>query len=233
MRYHISMNARILIVDDEPDLLEVVSMNLEQAGFIIRTAGTGAEALSSVRIEKPDLILLDIMLDDISGIKLAGKLKNTPETADIPIIMLTAKDSATDVVVGLSVGADDYITKPFSTEVLVARIEAVLRRYYPDTGQFEPVLAAGSIKVFPDSVKVTVDGRVVDLTAGEYKILTALIEAAGKAMSRDQLLGIVADGPDTPKIRIVDVQIATLRKKLGDAGKMIKTIHGRGYRIDF
>ncbi len=140
------MNAKILIVDDEKDLLELLSMNLGTEGYIINTAENAAQALAAVRTNRPDLILLDIMLPDTSGIKLTGKLKNTPNTANIPIILLTAKDKETDMVVGLSVGADDYITKPFSTSVLVARIEAVLRRAYPGDEGVREVLAAGRVE---------------------------------------------------------------------------------------
>ncbi|MCK5171829.1 MAG: response regulator, partial [Planctomycetes bacterium] len=143
----VDMNANILVVDDERDLLELLSLNLSAEGYTITTVETGKEAISAIETERPDLILLDIMLEDISGIQLTGKLKNSPETASIPIILLTAKDTEMDMVVGLSVGADDYVTKPFSTKVLVARIEAVLRRAYPDPTAGHQVLAAGDVRV--------------------------------------------------------------------------------------
>ncbi len=221
------MSARILIVDDEKDLLEMLSMNLSIAGYVVRTAASGAEAMSVIRTDRPDLILLDVMLGDISGVKLAGKLKNTPETAGIPIIMLTAKDSETDMIVGLSMGADDYVTKPFSTAVLVARIEAVLRRGSAESD----ILTAGPVRIVPASRQVLVEGKAVELTGGEYNILLALVEAGGSILSRDELKGISGAGRGDSE-RIVDVHIAALRKKLGRAKGIVKTIHGRGYRIN-
>ena len=224
------MAAKILIVDDEKDLLDLLSINLSAAGYIIRTAQSGAEALSALRRDTHDLILLDIMLDDISGIKLAARIKNTPETAQIPIIMLTAKDTETDVIVGLSVGADDYVTKPFSTAVLQARIETVLRRANPENDRLPDILSAGDIRIFPASQEVRVEGKPIDVTAGEYNILVALAEADGAILSREQLKAASGAGKGE-KERIVDVHIASLRKKLGPARTTIKTVQGRGYRI--
>jgi two-component system phosphate regulon response regulator PhoB len=224
------MTAKLLIVDDETDLLEILRLTLGEAGFIVHTAQTGAEALSAVRIHKPDLILLDIMLEDISGITLAGKLKNDPETAKIPIIMLTAKDSETDMVVGLSVGADDYVTKPFSTAVLIARMEAVLRRSKAKSGEIPEVIAAGAIKILPRCREVRVDGRVVELTGGEYNVLLGLVEAGGAILSREELKRLSGAGRGETE-RIVDVHISALRRKLGSAKNVIKTVKGEGYRI--
>lgn len=224
------MSAKILIVDDERDLLDLLGMNLAAEGFIVRTAESGAEALSSIRTDRPDLVLLDIMLEDISGIKLAGKLKNTPETAGIPIIMLTAKDSDTDIVVGLSVGADDYVTKPFSTAVLVARIEAVLRRNNPEWDNLREILAVGPVRILPESREVLIEGKPVDLTGAEYNLLSALAEAGGKILTRDQLKELSGAG-EGERDRIIDVHIASLRKKLGAARNIVKTVHRQGYRI--
>ncbi len=225
------MNARILVVDDEKDLLEMLAANLSVAGYVIRTATGGAEAMSIIRTDRPDLILLDIMLEDISGVKLAGKLRNTPETADIPIIMLTAKDSETDVIVGLSIGADDYITKPFSTAVLIARIEAVLRRVSSEGDSLREILTVGPVRILPASHEVLVEGRPVELTGGEYNILLALAEAGGTVLSRSDLKELSGAGRGDSE-RIVDVHVAALRKKLGSAKGIVKTIHGRGYRIN-
>jgi DNA-binding response OmpR family regulator len=225
------MNAKILIVDDEKDLLELLSMNLGAEGYIVTTAENAAQATASVRTNRPDLILLDIMLPDVSGIKLTGKLKNTPATAGIPIILLTAKDKETDVVVGLSVGADDYITKPFSTHVLAARIEAVLRRTYPAGEEIREVLSAGPVTILPAAREVRIHGKPIELTGGEYSILVALVEAGGKILSRSQLKTALGPEARGAKVRIIDVHIATLRKKLGPARNIIKTIHSRGYRI--
>jgi DNA-binding response OmpR family regulator len=225
------MNAKILIVDDEKDLLELLSMNLGAEGYIVTTVENAAQALAAVRTNRPDLILLDIMLPDTSGIKLTGKLKNTPNTANIPIILLTAKDKETDMVVGLSVGADDYITKPFSTSVLVARIEAVLRRAYPGDENVREVLAAGPVTILPAAREVRVHGKVVELTGGEFGILVALVEAGGDILSRAQLKTALGEEAKGEKARIIDVHIAALRKKLGAAKTIIKTVHSRGYRI--
>ena len=226
------MNARILIVDDEPDVLELLSLDLSKEGYIIQRAQTGAEALSSIRTTRPDLVLLDIMLPDMSGVQLTGKLKNTPETADIPIILLTAKDSDTDMVVGLSVGADDYVTKPFSPPVLVARIEAVLRRALSGAEEDREMFSAGPIKIIPVNRQVFVEGRSVELTGGEYDILLALVKGGGAVLSRSELKAVLGEGAHGESERIVDVHVAALRKKLGGFRRIVKTVHGRGYRLE-
>ncbi len=224
------MNARILVVDDQTDLLELLDMSLSQEGYIVRTAPSGAEALAMLAVEKPDLILLDIILGDTSGIKLTTKLKNETETSHIPIILLTAKDSETDIIVGLSVGADDYITKPFSTKVLLARIDAVLRRAYPEPNAVRETLQAGTVRIFPSGRQVFVEGTPVDLTPAEFNILLSLFKAGGSALSREDLQGILGSTEQSGNERIVDVHVASLRKKLGTARNIIKTVHGKGYR---
>jgi DNA-binding response OmpR family regulator len=222
------MNAKILVVDDQKDLCDLLSMSLTGEGYLVRTATTAADAISQVNRDKPDLILLDILLPDISGIKLTTMWKNDIKTSHIPIILLTAKDSETDIVVGLSVGADDYITKPFSTKVLAARMEAVLRRTYPDSDPTKQVLSAGPVRIFPSGRQVFVEGKPVELTGAEFNILLALVEANGGALSRADLGKLIPDftGGD----RIIDVHIASVRKKLGNARSLIKTVHGQGYR---
>ena len=226
------MNATVLIVDDDSDLLDLLSMNLITEGYVIRTASSGAEALTSISANKPDILLLDIMLDDISGIKLAGKLKNSDDTAGMPIIMITAKDSETDIVIGYGVGADDYVTKPFSTKVLVAHMEAVLKRAYPDRGTLSNIISAGPLKIICDSQRVLLSGTDITLTGGEYNILTALVRASGKVLSRDELKVALGRSDGLQKDRIIDVHIASLRKKLAAAKNIIKTVHGSGYRIN-
>lgn len=225
------MNAKILVVDDQKDLLELLGMALGQEGYVVRTAASGEEALSSVAAEKPDLILLDILLGDTSGIKLTTRWKNDAETAHIPIILLTAKDSETDVIVGLSVGADDYITKPFSTRVLLARMEAVLRRAYPEPTTVREILSAGPIRLFPAGRQVFVEGVPVDLTGAEFNILLAVVKAGGEILSREHLLTLMApNSAESGNVRVVDVHVAALRKKLGNARNILKTVHGKGYR---
>lgn len=225
------MNTKVLVVDDQKDLGELLSMSLSTEGYIVRTATTAAEAISVVQREKPDLILLDILLPDVSGIKLTTMWKNDAKTAEVPIILLTAKDSETDIIVGLSVGADDYITKPFSTKVLLARMEAVLRRSYPDKDNIKQVVSVGPVRIFPSRRQVFVEGKPVELTGGEFSILLALVEANGGVLSRADLAKLIPDfaGGD----RIIDVHIASVRKKLGNARNFIKTVHGQGYRVVF
>lgn len=226
------MNAKILVVDDEKNLLELLSMNLAAQGFVVNTAETGADALASVSKDRPDLILLDIVLPDISGIKLTGKLKNSPGTANIPIILLTAKDAETDVVVGLNVGADDYVTKPFSTKVLLARIEAVLnRRRAGSGGAANQTLSAGPVTIVPDHMQVYVRGKPVELTAKEYDILMALMTAAGRVLSRDELSDVLGQSDGERNMRVVDVHIGALRKKLGPDANIVRTVHNKGYSI--
>lgn len=225
------MNAKILVVDDQKDLLELLSMALEREGYSVRTAASGTEALSMIAAEKPDLILLDIILGDMSGIKITTKLKQEVETSHIPIILLTAKDSETDIIVGLSVGADDYITKPFSAKVLLARMDAVLRRVYPETPAVREILQAGSIRIFPSRRQVFAEGNPVELTPAEFNLLLALVKAGGTVLSRDQLLAELGSSEDDLSERIVDVHIAALRKKLGKSRALIKTVHRKGYQI--
>lgn len=227
------MNANILVVDDEQDLLDLLEMSLAAEGYIVRTAATVADALAAIRTKAPDLILLDIMLGDDSGIQLTAKLKNAPETANIPIILLTAKDKDTDMVVGLSVGADDYITKPFSTPVLAARIQAVLRRAKSPRSTDTETLSAGPLKIVPSARQVLVNGKSVNLTGGEYDILYALVQAAGAILSRQQLQQALGETTQDKDARIIVVHIASIRKKLGIARTIIKTVHQRGYQILF
>lgn len=207
-------------------------MNLEAEGYAVNTAPSGAEALGSIQAQKPDLIVLDIMLGDMSGVQLAARLKNTPETAAIPIIMLTAKDSETDMIVGLSVGADDYITKPFNTKVLVARMQAVMRRALPVQKNVREILSVGPLKIIPAARQVLVNGKDVELAEAEYNILLALVKAGGDILSRDDLRGILATPGASENERIVDVHVGALRKKLGQAKNIVKTVHKRGYRFN-
>ncbi|HOM60588.1 MAG TPA: response regulator [Anaerohalosphaeraceae bacterium] len=224
------MSYAVLVVDDQPDLLELLELSLQQQGYRVRTALSGQEALRQIENEPPDLILLDILLGDISGIQLTARLKNSEKTAAIPIILLTAKDTETDIIVGLSVGADDYITKPFSMQVLLARMEAVLRRSRPSPSNVQEILTAGSVRLFPAGRQVFVEGKPVELTPAEFNILTELIRAAGAVRSREELLKAAGPSQAGENERIVDVHIAALRKKLGPARNLVKTVHGRGYR---
>jgi len=229
------MNAKILVVDDQRDLLELLTLSLEQEGYSVATALNAAQATEQIEKGRPDIILLDILLPDISGIRLTAKLKNDAQTAHIPVILLTAKDSETDIVVGLSVGADDYITKPFSTKVLLARIEAVLRRVYAaQPGQdVQHAISAGPVKIFQSGRKVFVDGKPLELTAAEYRLLEAMINAKGSIVTRKELSQTLPASGQGQNERVVDVHIASMRKKMGNARNYIRTVHGQGYRVDF
>lgn len=223
------MARKILVVDDEADQLALLEMNLGREGFLINTASNAAEARASVREDRPDLILLDLILPDTSGINLAAELKHGQDTADIPIIMLTAKDTDTDMVVGLSVGADDYVTKPFSTPVLLARIEAVLRRAYETPEVSKDVLTVGSVKIIPANHQVFVNDKPIELTGAEFTILLTLIKADGAVVTREQLIKHL--GSEGSGSHIIPVHVSSLRKKLASARNVVKTVHGVGYRI--
>lgn len=221
----------VLIVEDERDLAELVAMNLERAGYQPHQAHDGRAGLAAAQRISPDLILLDVMLPELSGTEVAQRLRIDPATAHIPIIMLTAKASEADEVVGLSAGADDYVTKPFSLTVLLARIESVLRRVNSDGGR-KTVLQAGPITVRTDTHRVAVDDEEVKLTLTEFRLLTTLIEGRGAVLSRKELMH-KAIGPGvrvTP--RTIDVHVTALRRKLGDAGGLIETVRGVGYRLE-
>jgi DNA-binding response OmpR family regulator len=225
------MSKNILIVDDEPELVALLEMSLGGEGYSITSAGSGAEALEKLRTWRPDLILMDVMLPDIAGTRLTGQIKNDPRTAGIPVIMLTAKDSATDVIVGLNMGADDYVTKPFSTAVLVARIDAVLRRKVA-VASSGGAFAAGDITVNPASRQCKVNGRGVDLTPAEFTIIDLLMRAGGDVVRLEQFGDALGLGGGATAERNIYVHISSLRKKLGASKKFIKTVQGMGYRID-
>jgi len=226
------MAATILAVDDIPAMLELLKITLSKEGYIVRTAETATKAFEEIQKEVPDLILLDIMLPDMSGTQMTAKLKNTSQYANIPIILVTAKDSDSDIVVGLKMGADDYITKPFKGDVLAARVEAILRRYHPTGVIGQEVLACGSIRVLPQSYQVYADNEPIEMTQAEFIILKTLIESTPMIVSRQDLLKILADGGE-PNVseRVVDTHIASIRKKLADSRKYIRTVHGRGYKM--
>ncbi len=222
----------ILIVDDEEDILELIEYNLSKEGFRLHTAVSGEEALRIAREELPDLILLDLMLPGIDGLQVCRLLKSDPDTAHIPIIMVTAKGSESDVIVGLELGADDYVTKPFSPRILLARVKAVFRRRtaLSDEDESSPIRYPDLI-IHPDRFEVLLEGQPVDLTATEFRILEYLARRPGRVFTRDQIVD-AARGKDYPVTdRSVDVHIVSLRKKLGIVGKQIETVHGIGYRF--
>ncbi len=222
---------RILIVDDEEDILELIAYNLTRDGFLTETAGTGESALEMTRRGKPDLVVLDLMLPGIDGLDVCRLLKGDPATAGIPIIMLTAKGEDADIVTGLELGADDYVTKPFSPRILLARIRAVLRRSARGSEQEESFIRTENIVMNLTSREVTVDGEPVELTASEFNILAYITKRPGWVFTRNQIIYAV-HGEDYPVTeRSIDVQIVGLRKKLGEMGKHIHTVRGIGYRF--
>jgi len=222
---------KILVVDDEEDLLELLRFNLSGEGFSVACAATGEEALQRVRTDQPDLILLDLMLPGIDGLEVARRLKNQAVTKEIPIVMLTAKGEEGDIVKGLEMGADDYITKPFSRKVVAARIRAVLRRKEAMPKDESGVLAAHDLLIHPGRREVLVKGNPVDLTFTEFGILNFLARRRGWVFTRSQIVDAVRGDEYFVTDRSVDVQIVGLRKKLGSAAKYVETVRGVGYRF--
>jgi two-component system alkaline phosphatase synthesis response regulator PhoP len=221
----------ILVVDDEEDILELVRFNLAREGYDMFCTTSGEEALEIARKEHPDLLVLDLMLPGIDGLEVTKILKNDVKTRDIPIIMLTAKGEEADIVTGLELGADDYVTKPFSPRVLVARVRAALRRKVKDLPEEESLVKIHNLEIHPGRREVLVDGKQVQLTFTEFSILNFLARRPGWVFTRFQIVDAVR-GDDYPVTdRSVDVQIVGLRKKLGSAGKYIETVRGVGYRF--
>ena len=222
---------KILVVDDEEDILELVRYNLSRDGYKIICASTGEEGLKAARSENPDLIVLDLMLPGIDGLDVARRLKGDDVTRKIPIVMLTAKGEESDIVTGLELGADDYITKPFSARILVARIRAVLRRRLKDAAEEKEVFKIHEITVHPGRHEVLVNDKPVQLTFTEFGILNFLVRRPGWVFTRNQIVDAVRGDDYYVTERSVDVQIVGLRKKLGKAGKHIETVRGVGYRL--
>jgi two-component system, OmpR family, alkaline phosphatase synthesis response regulator PhoP len=222
---------KIIVVDDEEDILELVRYNLAKEGYRVSCVLSGEQALSRIKEQIPDLVLLDLMLPGLDGLDVCRSIKNNPATAQIPIIMLTAKGEEADIVTGLELGADDYVTKPFSPRVLLARIKTVLRRKRIELPDEDAVVRIHDLVVNPSRHEVLVKTTPVSLTATEFRILHFLARRPGWVFSRDQIINAVR-GEDYPVTeRSVDVQIVALRKKLGATGNCIETVRGVGYRF--
>lgn len=222
---------QILVVDDEEDILELITYNLMKEGYHVITAVSGETAISKAHKEKPDLILLDLMLPGVDGLDVYRELKKRQDTSQIPIIMVTAKTEDTDIITGLELGSDDYVTKPFSPKVLLARIKAVLRRKKFEEVEDTPILRIHELTINPARHEVLVKDEPKSLTASEFKILYFLARRPGWVFTRDQIISSVR-GDDYPVTdRSVDVQIVGLRKKLGESGAYIQTVRGVGYRF--
>lgn len=223
----------ILIVEDEPDLLELLRYNLVREGYQVQVADTGEEGLRLARATPPDLLLLDLMLPAMDGLEVCRSLKSRTATANVPVIMLTAKGEEADIVRGLEMGADDYVTKPFSPRVLLARIKRVLHRAGAEVGEGEHnrgTIRAPGLSIDPERHEVLAEGKPVDLTATEFRLLAVLATRPGRVFTRQQIIESIHEGFAAVTDRSVDVQVVSLRKKLGAVGDRLETVRGVGYR---
>jgi len=221
----------VLIVDDEADLRTLLDFNLKQAGFSTAHAATGAEALARARSLKPQVIILDLNLPDVSGTDVCRQLKSDPSTRSIPVLMLTARGAEGDRIRGLELGADDYVSKPFSVREVILRIEVVARRRASPDQPAHKLLRAGTIELDVDAHLARVDGEEVPFTLQEFRLLAYLIEGKGRVRSREDLLADVWNTSPELETRTVDTHVKRLRDKLGAAGDIIETVRGVGYRI--
>ena len=222
---------KILIVDDEGDILELLRFNLTREGYKVSCASSGEETLRLVQSEMPDLIVLDLMLPGMDGLEVARRLKDNANTRNVPIVMLTAKGEEADIVTGLELGADDYITKPFSPRILLARVRAVLRRKGKESQDKTSVIQIHDLVIHPGRHEVLINGDPVQLTFTEFGILHYLARRPGWVFTRSQIVDEVRGDDYYVTDRSVDVQIVGLRRKLGPAGKYIETVRGVGYRF--
>jgi two-component system phosphate regulon response regulator PhoB len=224
-------NERILVVDDEESILELLKYNLSKEGYNVTCVAMGEEAIEVARAKLPDLLVLDLMLPGVDGLEVCKTLKNDQKTANIPIVMLTAKGEEVDIVTGLELGADDYVTKPFSPRVLLARIKAVLRRKSVPADKETVPIKIGDLLIDSARYEATVKGRAIQLTSMEFKLLLFLASKPGRVFTRHQIIDSVKGDDYIVTDRSVDVQVVGLRKKLGPAGKYIETVRGVGYRF--
>jgi two-component system phosphate regulon response regulator PhoB len=221
----------VLVVEDEEDISELIRYNLDREGYRVVTSATGEQGLSAAATERPDVILLDLMLPGIDGLSVCRQLKSDRRTSSTPIIMVTARGEEADVVTGIELGADDYVTKPFSPRVLVARVRAVLRRPRQAPVDEDAPVRVHELEIHPGRHEVRADDGTIDLTSTEFKILHFLARRPGWVFTRYQIVDGIR-GPNYPVTeRSVDVQIVSLRKKLGKHGKLIETVRGVGYRF--
>ena len=223
----------ILVVEDEDDILTLILHHLRKDGYSAVGAADGERGLRMAAARVPDLVVLDLMLPGMDGMAVCRKIRQDSKLRNTPVLMLTARGEEDDMVSGLEAGADDYVTKPFSNKVLLARIRSLLRRSGVLAGEKEDgkVMTVGEIRLEPERREVTVNGAAVDLTAGEYKMLQVMMRRPGVVFTRNQLLDLVRGALHAVTDRAVDVQVVGLRRKLGDAGYRIETVRGAGYRI--
>lgn len=223
---------RIIVVEDEADIAELLAYNLRRAGYDVEVARDGQSGARRIIEAVPDLVILDVMLPVLSGLQVARQLRTNPKTASVPVLMLTAKAEEIDQISGLQSGADDYVTKPFSVKVLMARVEAMLRRSKAPVAGQQDTLEYNGIKIDLSTHEVEVLGESIKLTLTEFRLLVALMRSKGKVLSRADLM-YTAMGPDVlVTTRTIDVHVASIRKKLGELGGMIRTVRGVGYLLD-
>jgi two-component system phosphate regulon response regulator PhoB len=222
---------RVLVVDDEADIVALVAYHLVKAGYRVSTASSGPDAIGAARQERPALVVLDLMLPGASGYDVLEQLRNQASTRDIAVLMLTARREEQDRIRGLSLGADDYLTKPFSPQELVLRVGAILRRMSAGGSGPTDILNVGAITIDREEHRVSVGGQLVELTPTEYKLLLILAERRGRVQSRAHLLETVWEAAPDIQTRTVDMHVQRLRTKLGEAGDLIETVRGFGYRL--
>ncbi len=222
---------RVLVVDDEPDIVALVAYHLAKSGYTVSTATSGPEGLAVARRDKPSIVVLDLMLPGLSGLQVMEELRGDSATSRIAVLMLTARREESDRIRGLTLGADDYLTKPFSPQELVLRVGAILRRVKAGRAEPEEVRQIGPLRIDTTAHRVTVDGREIDLTPTEFKLLSLLAERRGRVQPRHLLLEMVWEAAPDIQTRTVDMHVQRLRTKLGDAGDLIETVRGFGYRI--
>jgi DNA-binding response OmpR family regulator len=225
------VNDKILIVEDEPDILDLVSYNLKQAGFDVVPVETGEEALYVAARESLALVVLDLMLPGIDGLEVCRLLKQRAESKGVPVLMLTARTEEVDRIVGLELGADDYLVKPFSPRELVLRIRAILRRAHSGEIEEDELIQAGLLLIDPIGHTVQVAGEHVELTATEFRLLLTLAQRRGRVQSREELLNVVWGYEHSGYRRTVDTHVRRLREKIGEAAEMVETVRGVGYRF--
>lgn len=223
---------RILVVDDAEDLVELLSYNLQRAGFLVRSASNGRAALEMIAKERPDLVVLDLMMPGMTGGEVLRRLRTEESTATLPVIILTAKAEESDQIVGLTLGADDYVTKPYSIQVLMARIDAVLRRVEQGTGEGAsvPPLRLGDLELNLSTYEAKLGGEALSLTLTEFRLLSALLEARGSVLSRASLMTRAMGPGILVTERTIDVHVTAIRRKLGEHAGMLRTVRGVGYR---
>lgn len=221
----------VIVVEDERDMADLIALRLKREGFLVDVAYDGQEAIGKIKSDSPDLVLLDLMMPKMSGTEVLREMRSDPRTSAIPVVVLTAKSEESDVVVGLQLGADDYVTKPFSMSVLIARISAVLRRAGATGAAGRGPMEVGAITIDTDRHMVQVSGQPVSLTRTEFRLLLALAAARGRVLTRNQLIDQTIGLDAVVTDRTIDVHLTALRRKLGDARECIKTVRGIGYRL--